>query len=134
MYMVVMTMLEASTMSSSTMSSSVEHCEMRLFRWVALGAFIGCGGVTMASAQSSAPVAPAASAKPAVMEKLSGVWVEGPGFDIKYGIAYDACAERCLANSTCVMIEYYRPQKKCNLYNTIRPRLAGGSSDVAIRR
>jgi hypothetical protein len=34
----------------------------------------------------------------------------------------------------CAMIEYYRPEKKCNMYNTLRPRLAGGSSDVAIRQ
>lgn len=50
------------------------------------------------------------------MRKVSGtVWIEGPGFDIKYGQPYKVCAERCLAHPNCVMIEYYRPELKCNL-------------------
>jgi hypothetical protein len=32
------------------------------------------------------------------------------------------------------MIEFYRPERKCNLYDKVRPRLAGGSSIVGIRR
>jgi hypothetical protein len=70
----------------------------------------------------------------ATMEKFTGVWVEGPGFDITYGRTYDACSQRCLETATCVMIEYYRPEKKCNLYSTLRPRMNGGSSTVAVRR
>jgi hypothetical protein len=68
------------------------------------------------------------------MERLSGVWIDGPGYDIVYGVSYDACAARCLVTSACTMIEYYRPEKKCNIYNTLRPRLKGGSSDVALKR
>lgn len=68
------------------------------------------------------------------MDRLSGVWVEGPGFEITYGKNYDVCAQRCLSTAKCVMIEYYRPEKKCNLYDALRPRKTGGSSDVAIRR
>lgn len=70
----------------------------------------------------------------ASIEKSTGVWVEGPGFDITYGKTYDACAQRCLDNPKCVMIEFYRPEKKCNLYDTMRPRKPGGSSVVGIRR
>ena len=72
--------------------------------------------------------------KPAVMEKMHGVWIEGPGFDIKYGLSYEACAARCVENKACLMLEYYRPQRKCNLYSTERPQLKGGASDVAVRR
>ncbi len=68
------------------------------------------------------------------IERLAGVWVEGPGFDVTYGGTYDGCASKCLAHAKCVMIEYYRPEKKCNLYDTLRPRKTGGSSDVGIRR
>jgi hypothetical protein len=68
------------------------------------------------------------------MERQSGVWVEGPGFNITYGGTYDACAAKCLATAKCVMIEYYRPEKKCNMYDAERPRLKGGSSDVALKR
>jgi PAN domain len=84
-----------------------------------------------------ATVAQGATAQTATstkMEKFNGVWVEGPGFDITYGRTYDACSQRCLETATCVMIEYYRPEKKCNLYSTLRPRLNGGSSTVAVRR
>jgi hypothetical protein len=68
------------------------------------------------------------------MERLAGVWIDGPGYDIVYGGTYDACAARCLATSACAMIEYYRPEKKCNMYTAARPRLKGGSSDVALKR
>ena len=68
------------------------------------------------------------------MQRISGVWIEGPGFEITYGGDYAACSKRCLGNAKCAMIEYYRPEKKCNLYDRVRPQLKGGSSDVAIRR
>ncbi len=77
----------------------------------------------------------AAPAKPmASIEKLAGVWIEGPGYDIRYGGTYDDCAQRCLGTPQCAMIEYYRPERKCNLYTAVRPRKSGGSSDVGIRR
>lgn len=79
--------------------------------------------------------APLAVAQPkGTIEKLSGVWVEGPGFNITYGKTYEVCAQLCLDTQKCVMIEYYRPEKKCNLYDTLRPRKQGGSSHVGIRR
>jgi hypothetical protein len=68
------------------------------------------------------------------IEKVTGVWVEGPGFDVTYGGTADGCSQRCLGNTKCVMIEYYRPEKKCNLYSEMRPRKSGGSSIVGIRR
>lgn len=67
------------------------------------------------------------------MQRLSGVWVDGPGYDIKYGADYDTCAKRCAAEAKCQMIEYYRPEKKCNMYDAHRPTLKGGSSNVAIK-
>lgn len=88
-------------------------------------------GMAPAYAQQSPPGA--ATPKPPAMQRFAGVWVEGPGFDITYGGNYDACAARCLATAKCAMIEYYRPEKKCNMYDAMRPRLKGGSSDVAIK-
>lgn len=108
-------------------------------RRVAFGMLIAALTVAPALAQqpgasAQVPVAAPAATKAGTIEKLTGVWVEGPGFDIKYGADYDACAARCLGNARCVMIEYYRPEKKCNLYDTVRPRLKGGSSFVGIRK
>jgi hypothetical protein len=82
---------------------------------------------------SQEPSATAAKAAPAI-KTITGVWIEGPGFDVTYGVTAAVCAQRCLGNPKCVMIEYYRPEKKCNLYDTIRPQKAGGSSVVGIRQ
>ena len=90
-------------------------------------------GCAAAFAALSTAQARDAAAKPSI-ERLAGVWIDGPGFDITYGKDYDACASRCLANERCVMIEYYRPERKCNLYDTVRPRKPGGSSIVGVRK
>ena len=84
-----------------------------------------------AGAQAQQPPSNTAAA---TMERLAGVWIEGPGFDVTYGGSYDSCSQKCLGNAKCVMIEYYRPEKKCNLYDAVRPRKSGGSSDVGLRR
>jgi hypothetical protein len=87
-----------------------------------------------AAAATPPAAAGAAPAKVAQMERLKGVWVEGGGYVIKYGENYDACAKRCLDDKSCLMIEYYRPEKKCNLYKEVRPLLKGGDADVAVRK
>lgn len=85
-----------------------------------------------APAFAQQPTTATPGATPA-MTRLSGVWVEGPGYDIKYGAGYETCAKRCAAEAKCLMIEYYRPEKKCNMYDTKRPTKPGGSSDVAVK-
>lgn len=105
---------------------------------VAMGTWSGPVAAEDAAKRSNVGIPTAKTQPPApqpgaTMQRLQGVWVEGPGFEVTYGSTYDGCAKRCLTNNACVMIEYYRPEKKCNLYNTLRPRLKGGSSDVAIR-
>jgi PAN domain len=90
------------------------------------------GGAPAAKApqvEAAPPVAKPGGA----MQRFPGVWVEGPGYQITYGDTYDSCAKKCLSQTRCVMIEFYRPEKKCNLYDTVRPKLKGGSSDVAVR-
>lgn len=94
------------------------------------------GAAPFAGAQTVQPQSPVAATetrREPRIERLSGVWVEGPGFDITYGGTYDGCAQRCLATPACVMIEFYRPEMKCNMYNAKRPTKKGGSSDVGIR-
>lgn len=97
---------------------TLKHLQMRCAIAVAL-----CVMALPSLAQTPSPT----------MKKLSGVWIEGPGFDVTYGGNYDGCASRCLADPTCLMIEYYRPEKKCNLYKEVRPEQPGGASDVGIR-
>ena len=108
----------------STMNSSVGAALLALLAF--------CGS---AHAQAPQPTSTSTASAPASrMERLSGVWVEGPGFNITYGGDYDSCAQKCLGTPQCVMIEYYRPEKKCNMYDKLRPRVTGGSSDVALRK
>lgn len=96
----------------------------------ALAPLAGPAGAKPSSKQSSAP----STAPSSLMEKLDGVWVEGRGYDVSYGGSYEACAQKCLGTEKCMMIEFYRPEKKCNLYDAMRPRKTGGSSNVGIRR
>lgn len=97
-------------------------------------ASLGLAFAGMAAAFAAlSPATAQDQAKPRI-ERLAGVWIEGPGFDVTYGKDYDACASRCLANAKCAMIEYYRPERKCNLYDTVRPRKPGGSSIVGLRK
>ena len=49
--------------------------------------------VAALSASAQQPLSAAAAARS--MQRLSGVWVDGPGYDIKYGADYDTCAKRC---------------------------------------
>ena len=84
-------------------------------------------------AGNSLPVSAKSGAESA-METISGVWVEGRGYDVTYGGTYEGCAQRCMKTEKCVMVEFYRPEKKCNLYDTLRPRKSGGASNVGIRR
>jgi hypothetical protein len=93
-----------------------------------------CGSAQAQAPQPTSTSAASARASVPRMERLSGVWVEGPGFNITYGGDYEACAQKCLGTPQCVMIEYYRPEKKCNMYDKLRPRVKGGSSDVALRK
>jgi PAN domain len=89
---------------------------------------LGAAGVPPPVAQSAGKPARA------TLQALTGVWVEGGGYDITYGGTYETCAQRCVGTTRCVMIEYYRPEKKCNLYDRERPRKQGGSSIVGIRQ
>ena len=89
--------------------------------------------IATTAAVAASLVATPTIAAPTGLEKKSGVWVEGPGYDVTYGGSYDSCAARCLGADRCVMIEFYRPERKCNLYSSIRPLKPGGSSLVGIR-
>ena len=41
----------------------------------------------------------------------------GEGFDTTFDSDYASCEARCLTSSRCQMIELYKPEAKCNLYD-----------------
>lgn len=95
---------------------------------------LGMRPPAIAIAPLAAAIVPPPAKPGTTIQRQNGTWIEGPGYDITYGADYDTCAKRCLGTTRCVMIEYYTPEKKCNLYDTIRPQKAGGSSFVGIRK
>ena len=95
---------------------------------------IFCACAVTGALLATALALPVAAKSTGTIEPVPGVWVEGRGYDVTYGGTYDSCAARCLAAAKCVMIEFYRPEKKCNLYDQMRPHKTGGASKVGIRR
>lgn len=76
-----------------------------------------------------------AAAEPAVfIEKLASHYVEGPGYVTHWGGTYDQCDRRCVADQRCVMIEFYKPQKKCHLYDHTRFSGRSDAADVGMKR
>ena len=87
-----------------------------------------------ASKLGMVPPQQATSQPAARIAAQTGVWIEGPGYDVTHGKSYEVCAARCLQTPRCVMIEYYRPERKCNHYAEVRPRKRGGASIVGVRQ
>jgi hypothetical protein len=101
-----------------------------------------------AFAQSPTPTAPSVSAPvastpvaPAVMQKLAAHYVEGPGYvtffhkETKgYGGTYAECEKNCLADARCKMIEFYKPLRKCHLYNHVKYSGQSRDADVALKK
>lgn len=117
----------------------------RVARWTGVAAVTGLlvlatGGSETRGAQQVAGAAqtdgaglPAVSPTGAIV-KLSGAWVGGQGFAVIFGGSYEACAARCLDTPSCMMLEFYRPERRCNLYDSLKPRMTGGASIVGIRQ
>ncbi len=104
---------------------------MSLIRLILMSITLAVSGPALAQQQTPSAAGPSAAG---VLERVEGYWIEGPGFEVTYGGDYEGCSQRCVSNPKCVMIEYYKPEKKCNLYANKRPQIKGGSSIVGIRR
>jgi hypothetical protein len=94
-----------------------------------------------AAAAPAATSAPAAATPAAIMEKRAAHYVEGPGYITffhkqtpGYGGTYGECEKNCLADSRCVMIEFYKPLRKCHLYNHTKFSGQSRDADVALKR
>jgi hypothetical protein len=92
---------------------------------------------------TAGPVAPVA-APPTVearMDKLADHYVEGPGYVTfffqqtkGYGGTYEECEKNCLADARCKMIEFYKPLRKCHLYNHARWSGRSKDANVALKK
>lgn len=94
----------------------------------------------LAQSQSTAP-APAPPAAQVVMQKLPAHYVEGAGYvtffhkETKgYGGTYAECEKNCLADARCKMIEFYKPLRKCHLYNHVKVSGQSRDADVALKK
>lgn len=50
------------------------------------------------------------------VRKLERKYVEGEGYDTTRESSFEECAERCLHDGRCKMMEFYAPAGKCNLF------------------
>lgn len=73
---------------------------------------------------------PTVYAQGATIEYHENTYVAGEGYDTLRGITYGNCASQCLADNSCAMIEFYRPENKCNLFR--HSRTAGWSRDAVV--
>ena len=66
--------------------------------------------------------------------KLTRHYVEGEGYDTTLESSYDACSRRCLNEDRCRMFEFYKPKRKCNLFDHTRARkTSDADAEVAIK-
>jgi hypothetical protein len=113
-----------------------------LLTWAAVFA-LASAHAPMAFSQTAVPAAPTPAATPATsisMKKLGDHYVEGPGYVTffhqqtkGYGGTYAECEKNCLADARCKMIEFYKPLRKCHLYNHVKWSGKSRDADVALK-
>jgi hypothetical protein len=109
---------------------------MRLTALITLAAALGVSAA-LAQTPTAAPAPPATSIS---MKKLGDHYVEGPGYVTffhqqtkGYGGTYAECEKNCLADARCKMIEFYKPLRKCHLYNHVKWSGKSRDADVALK-
>jgi PAN domain len=78
--------------------------------------------------------------EPARMDKLADHYVEGPGYVTffhkqtkGYAGTYVECEKYCLADTRCTMIEFYKPLRKCHLYDHAKWSGKAKDADLALK-
>jgi hypothetical protein len=121
-------------------------------RLIALSAYVAVFSASAALALTpgappvkavTGPAATAATAQPATgvsMKKLANHYVEGPGYVTffhqqtkGYGGTYGECEKNCLADARCKMIEFYKPLRKCHLYDHVKWSGKSRDADTALK-
>ena len=62
------------------------------------------------------------------MRRLTDSYVVGEGYDTILRSHVSDCEDYCLQDRQCRMMEYFRPEKKCNLYSHRNTRPAEGNA------
>lgn len=81
-----------------------------------------------------APDRAATQSAVARIEKWADHFVDGDGYDKRVATAYADCESRCLSDARCLMMEFYRPTKMCNLFAKTSTAKAATSADVGMKR
>jgi hypothetical protein len=70
----------------------------------------------------------------ATIQRYANRFVEGEGYRTFYGSSYGSCAQSCLADGNCRMMEFHKPDAKCNLYNHTQIDGSSSDADTGIKR
>jgi hypothetical protein len=71
---------------------------------------------------STAQSAPQRASLPTIKRQANS-FVEGEGYE-----------QRCAADNSCVMLEFYKPDRKCNLYANRRSIGSASTADVGVKQ
>ena len=66
--------------------------------------------------------------------KIANRYIEGDGYSTKTAASFAQCEQRCIADQRCLAMEFYRPERKCNLFEAIKNPLASNDADVGIKQ
>ena len=56
------------------------------------------------------------------------------GYATALDSSYDDCSRRCLDDGRCLMFEFYKPKRKCNLFDHTRAKkTSDADAEVAIK-
>jgi PAN domain len=64
------------------------------------------------------------------MRRLADSYVIGEGYETHRRASADLCQTLCVGDTTCAMSEFYKPERKCNLYSHRNTRAASGNSAI----
>ena len=68
------------------------------------------------------------------MERQANTYVKGEGYDTLYGYSLAACEAQCRSDTGCAMVEFYKPDNKCNLFRHTKTAGASREAMVSIKR
>jgi PAN domain len=68
------------------------------------------------------------------LRHVTGRFVEPDGDRLYSTTNYAECAAVCQRDAACVMVEFYRSGRKCNVFYRTVPTKPGGDADIGYRQ